>query len=75
MPPSRRWSILSTSERTLFLEAPLFDLVGESLCRMGHNVKSANRAIMGGFQAIMVLQNGAYSAGSDFGKDGEAVGW
>lgn len=60
---------------TLFLESRLYGLVGEKLRAMGHNVKSTNRAPMGGYQAIMVLPSGAYGAGSDFGKDGEAVGW
>jgi gamma-glutamyltranspeptidase / glutathione hydrolase len=59
----------------LFLESPLYSLVGDRLRAMGHNVQSTNRAPMGGYQAIMVLPNGAYAAGSDFGKDGEAVGW
>jgi len=59
----------------LMLESPLYDLVGERLRAMGHTVRSRTRAPMGGYQAIMVLPNGAYSAGSDFGKDGEAVGW
>jgi len=59
----------------LMLESPLYDLVGEKLRDMGHNVKSTTRAPMGGYQAIMVLPNGTYAAGSDFGKDGEAVGW
>jgi gamma-glutamyltranspeptidase/glutathione hydrolase len=60
---------------TLSLESPLYDLVGERLHAMGHNVRSTNRAPMGGYQAIMLLTNGVYAAGSDFGKDGEAVGW
>lgn len=60
---------------TLFLEAPLYDVVGKRLQIMGHAVKSSTRAPMGGYQAIESLGNGAYSAGSDFGKDGEAVGW
>jgi gamma-glutamyltranspeptidase/glutathione hydrolase len=59
----------------LSLEAPLYDLVGGSLKAMGHDVRSSTRAPMGGYQAIMVLPSGAYAAGSDFGKDGEAVGW
>jgi len=59
----------------LRLESPLYDLVGERLRAMGHDVLSSNRSPMGGYQAIMLLPNGAYSAGSDFGKDGEAVGW
>jgi gamma-glutamyltranspeptidase/glutathione hydrolase len=59
----------------LSLEAPLFDLVGGKLKAKGHDVRSSDRAPMGGYQAIMVLPSGAYAAGSDFGKDGEAVGW
>jgi len=59
----------------LSLESPLYDLVGSSLHAMGYTVKSTSRAPMGGYQAIEVLPNGAYAAGSDFGKDGEAVGW
>jgi gamma-glutamyltranspeptidase/glutathione hydrolase len=60
---------------TLSLESSLYALVGSELTSMGHHVKSANRSPMGGYQAIMVEPNGAYRAGSDFGKDGEAVGW
>jgi gamma-glutamyltranspeptidase/glutathione hydrolase len=60
---------------TLMLESPLYDLLGAKLQAMGHNVKSTTRAPMGGYQAIMLLPNGAYAAGSDFGKDGAAVGW
>ncbi|HLJ83601.1 MAG TPA: gamma-glutamyltransferase family protein [Candidatus Eremiobacteraceae bacterium] len=59
----------------LYLESPLYDLLGERLKAMGHDVRSSNRAPMGGYQAIMVLPSGAYAGGSDFGKDGEAVGW
>jgi gamma-glutamyltranspeptidase/glutathione hydrolase len=59
----------------LMLESPLYDLLGDKLRDMGYNVKSTTRAPMGGYQAIMLLPNGAYAAGSDFGKDGEAVGW
>lgn len=60
---------------TLYLESPLYDLVGDRLRSIGHKVLSRNRAPMGGYQAIMVLPSGAYAGGSDFGKDGEAVGW
>ncbi|MGZ3499489.1 MAG: gamma-glutamyltransferase family protein [Vulcanimicrobiaceae bacterium] len=60
---------------TLMLESPLYDLVGKALENMGHRVKATGRGPMGGYQAIMVLPGGVYSAGSDFGKDGEAVGW
>jgi hypothetical protein len=59
----------------LDLEAPLYDVVGGRLRAMGHDVRSTNRAPMGGYQAIMLLSSGAYAGGSDFGKDGEAVGW
>jgi len=59
----------------LYLESPLYDLVGDRLKSMGHDVRSSDRSPMGGYQAIMVLPSGAYAAGSDFGKDGEAVGW
>lgn len=59
----------------LYLEAPLYDLLGAKLRGMGHDARSSTRAPMGGYQAIMVLPDGAYAAGSDFGKDGEAVGW
>jgi len=60
---------------TLMLESPLDDLLGAKLSAMGHHIKATNRAPMGGYQAIMVLPNGAYAGGSDFGKDGEVVGW
>jgi gamma-glutamyltranspeptidase / glutathione hydrolase len=59
----------------LSLESPLYDLVGDRLRAMGYTVQSTNRAPMGGYQAIMLLPNGVYAGGSDFGKDGEAVGW
>ncbi len=59
----------------LMLESPLYALAGDRLRAMGHNVKSLNRAPVGGYQAIMVLPHGVFAAGSDFGKDGEAVGW
>jgi gamma-glutamyltranspeptidase / glutathione hydrolase len=59
----------------LSLESPLYDLVGDRLRAMGYTVQSTDRAPMGGYQAIMLLPNGAYAGGSDFGKDGEAVGW
>jgi gamma-glutamyltranspeptidase/glutathione hydrolase len=63
---------------TLSLETPLYDLVGAQLASMGHRVRSTNRAPMGGYQAIFVEHRPdgtVYRAGSDFGKDGEAVGW
>lgn len=60
---------------TLYLEAPLYDLLGARLQAMGHTVRSSTRAPMGGYQAIMRLPDGVYAGGSDFGKDGEAAGW
>jgi gamma-glutamyltranspeptidase / glutathione hydrolase len=60
---------------TLLLESSLYALVGKQLSDMGDSVRSTNRLPMGGYQAIEVLPNGVYSAGSDLGKDGEAVGW
>jgi len=41
---------------------------------MGHTVKSVNGDSVGGVQVIM-RGAGFYRAGSDFRKDGEAVGW
>lgn len=60
---------------TLFLESPLYRVAGDALHAMGYDVRSTNRAPMGGYQAIMLLANGVYAGGSDLGKDGEAVGW
>ncbi len=74
----------------LSLETPLFNLVGAQLGQMGHDVKSVNGGIVGGFQSISFTPaaekpkglgegdgrvNGVYRAGSDHRKDGEAVGW
>ncbi len=58
----------------LSLEAPLYDLVGPQLAAMGHTVKSVNGEDVGGVQSIMFV-DGSYRSGSDFRKDGEAVGW
>lgn len=58
----------------LSLEAPLYDLVGSQLAAMGHTVKSVSGADVGGVQVIMRV-DGSYRSGSDFRKDGEAVGW
>ncbi len=53
----------------------LVELVGAQLKAMGHDVRSTNGEPMGGFQAIMVSpETGAYRAGSDHRKDGQAVG-
>ena len=74
----------------LHLESQLHALVGAQLSAMGHTVKLANGADMGGFQSIMFTPgvppgrgekvdatqiNGIYRAGSDHRKDGQAVGW
>jgi gamma-glutamyltranspeptidase/glutathione hydrolase len=63
----------------LSLETPLYDLVGSQLAAMGHTVKSVNGGDVGGVQTIMWVTDpsihGYYRAGSDFRKDGEAVGW
>jgi gamma-glutamyltranspeptidase/glutathione hydrolase len=76
---------------TLSLETPLYDLVGAKLTEMGHTVRAVSGEDMGGVQVIMfVPQPGAartdeagsakrvtgyYRSGSDFRKDGQAVGW
>ncbi len=82
-----RHSQLSNS---LSLETPLYDLVGAKLATMGHSVKSVSGEEMGGVQIIMFVADpsaaqagtdtikhvaGYYRSGSDFRKDGEAVGW
>jgi len=62
----------------LSLESPLYDLLGAKLASMGHTVRPVDGAGMGGSQIIMVVgdsQQRYYRAGSDFRKDGEAVGW
>jgi gamma-glutamyltranspeptidase/glutathione hydrolase len=63
----------------LSLEAPLYDLVGGPLAAMGHTVRSISGSIVGGVQVIEVVRpEGAtpyYRSGSDFRKDGQAVGW
>ena len=59
---------------SLSLETPLYDLVGAKLAAMGHTVKSVSGEEMGGVQILMHV-DGYYRSGSDFRKDGEAVGW
>jgi len=61
------------SNRVL-LESPLFQLVGRRLAAMGHDVRSSTGHDLGGVQWLMT-QGGVYRAGSDFRKDGQAVGW
>src|SRR5260370_32213968 len=73
----------SKVSNVLSLETPLYDLVGSQLAAMGHTVKSVSGEEVGGVQSIMYVAepgsaahaDGYYRAGSDFRKDGEAVGW
>jgi gamma-glutamyltranspeptidase/glutathione hydrolase len=79
----------SQVSNVLGLETPLYDLVGGKLATMGHSVKSIDGGSVGGVQVIMFVPglkdfdgdsasrggNGYYRAGSDFRKDGQAVGW
>ncbi len=81
----------SQVSNVLTLETPLYDLVGPQLASMGHIVKSAGGEEVGGVQSIVFVAephtdhadesdsvkhvNGYYRSGSDFRKDGEAVGW
>jgi gamma-glutamyltranspeptidase / glutathione hydrolase len=80
----------SQISNSLSLETPLYDLVGAKLAAMGHSVKSVNGEEMGGVQILMFVADpsqapagtdtikhvaGYYRSGSDFRKDGEAVGW
>jgi len=59
---------------TLNLETPLYELVGSRLAEMGHVVKPVSGEEMGGVQ-ILMRGPGYYRSGSDFRKDGQAVGW
>jgi gamma-glutamyltranspeptidase/glutathione hydrolase len=79
----------SQVSNVLGLESPLYDIVGEKLAAMGHSVTSIDGGSVGGVQIIMFVPdlndfgsdnpnhggNGYYRAGSDFRKDGQAVGW
>jgi gamma-glutamyltranspeptidase/glutathione hydrolase len=80
----------SQVSNTLSLETPLYDLVGEKLTAMGHTVRAVSGEDVGGVQVIMLAEPGAartdeagsakrvtgyYRSGSDFRKDGQAVGW
>jgi gamma-glutamyltranspeptidase / glutathione hydrolase len=69
------------------LESKLYDLVGAQLAAMGHEVRRTDGSPMGGYQAILFTPDaapaggedppvrGVYRAGTDFRKDGAAVGW
>jgi gamma-glutamyltranspeptidase/glutathione hydrolase len=79
----------SQVSNVLGLESPLYDIVGGKLAAMGHSVTSIDSGSVGGVQVIMFVParndfdnesanhggNGYYRAGSDFRKDGQAVGW
>jgi gamma-glutamyltranspeptidase / glutathione hydrolase len=79
----------SQVSNVLGLERPLYDIVGGKLAAMGHTVTSIDGGSVGGVQVIMFVPglkesdagganhagNGYYRAGSDFRKDGQAVGW
>jgi gamma-glutamyltranspeptidase/glutathione hydrolase len=63
----------------LSLESSLYELVGAPLAAMGHTVQSINGANVGGAQVIQIVRPEPhvfyYRGGSDFRKDGAAVGW
>ena len=79
----------SQVSNVLSLESPLYDIVGGKLAAMGHSVRSIDGGSVGGVQVIMFVpglkdsdgdsanhgDNSYYRAGSDFRKDGQAVGW
>ncbi|HUI62886.1 MAG TPA: gamma-glutamyltransferase family protein [Steroidobacteraceae bacterium] len=72
---------------TLGLESGLYQLVGAQLAAMGHRVVSIDGTSVGGFQSILFTPDasgaagdggapgGWYRGGSDFRKDGQAIGW
>ncbi len=63
----------------LSLESSLYDLVAKPLAAMGHSVQSVDGADLGGVQVIEAVPTDSssryYRGGSDFRKDGQAVGW
>src|SRR5262249_41499619 len=62
----------------LNLESPLYDLLGARLEAMGHTVHAVSGAPLGGVQVIERVPaepQPVYRGGSDFRKDGQAVGW
>jgi gamma-glutamyltranspeptidase/glutathione hydrolase len=70
----------------LSMESPLFRLVGARLKAMGHDIRSVDGSIVGGYQAIMFTPDanpagsspgigGFYRGGSDHRKDGQAAGF
>ena len=63
----------------LSLESSIYDVVGARLAEMGHAVRSISGEDVGGVQVIQIVpaEPGTfhYRGGSDFRKDGQAVGW
>jgi gamma-glutamyltranspeptidase/glutathione hydrolase len=62
----------------LSLESSLYDVVGPALGAMGHKVRRINGTDVGGVQVIEAVPADPlryYRGGSDFRKDGQAVGW
>jgi gamma-glutamyltranspeptidase/glutathione hydrolase len=63
----------------LSLESSIYDLVGMPLAAMGHAVRPISGVDVGGVQVIEAVRSGPsstyYRGGSDFRKDGQAVGW
>jgi gamma-glutamyltranspeptidase/glutathione hydrolase len=62
----------------LNLESSLYDLMGAQLAAMGHTVRPVSGEPVGGVQVIERVPTQAtpvYRGGSDFRKDGQAVGW
>ena len=60
----------------LGLESALYAVVGPGLAALGHVVRSIDGADVGGAQVVLVdPATGAYRAGSDPRKDGQATGW
>jgi gamma-glutamyltranspeptidase/glutathione hydrolase len=69
----------SQVSNVLSLESSLYDLMSAPLGSMGHTVRSITGSPVGGVQVIRRVQAEAgvfyYRSGSDFRKDGAAVGW
>ena len=69
----------SQVSNVLSLESSLYDLMSAPLGSMGHTVRSITGSPVGGVQVIRRVQAEAgvsyYRGGSDFRKDGAAVGW
>ncbi len=70
-----RWQVMGGL--SLRLEPGFAGTVAESLAELGHDVEvaEAGNQSFGGSQLIVRLANGAYLAGSDSRKDGQAAGF